>query len=425
MTVTTLPAFDGTMAALGISAPPDEWRAPWEAIQVAFPVAGLPCLVPHFLDDLNETCHYAEDILDALREAIMCVRGDERLARLAWLWHSLLIAPDAAALHVLDWPRPTAIGPAAEMFPAVVLLMQLPRLIAQHRECGIPAAVTRATCRDLEVWMRHALRTSGAWGFTRLAWMQHHCAGRLYRLGRLQFIHKPFTGAVRVYRHRGTGTVLALSAPGVRYRRDGLLDGTNGRVDAGAWTATLDDDGIAVRGFPLHPTGHALQAAVTLPRGEWESVLAEGDPILDMHIPEDGPMDHAQCGEALRQALAFFPRYFPELPPARAFFCYSWLLDAQYEQLLPPNSNIVRFLREFYCFPACTDDLDPFFRVFGGKPADLHAAPRDTTLRRAMLDFTLAGGALHLASAFILIDGLQWGAAPYRAMHPDRASVTA
>ena len=118
-------------------------------------------------------------------------------------------------------------------------------------------------------------------------------------------------------------------------------------------------------------------------------------------------MDHAACGEALRQARAFFPRYFPELPPARAFVCCTWLFDTQYEKLLPAESNIVRFQREFYCYPVKSDDDDPFFRVFGGKPADLRTAPRDSTLRRAMLDHTLAGNAFRIAGGFMLIDGLQ------------------
>ena len=397
---------DAVMTALGYRETPEAWRAGWEQAQAGFPTAGLPFITEGFLAEVQDTCGYAEEILAELHAICARVRGNAELARLAWLWHTLAFeAPD-----VISWPNPPCLGAQAAMFPAVVLLSGLPRLFALHRARNLPREVTRATCRDLELWMRHARRFTGEWGFTRLFWMQHHCAGRLYRLGRLQFIHKAFPdGQVIVFRRRADPSgVVALSASGLRYRRDGLLDGTNDRTDPEAWTATLEMGDDAVYGYPILPTGAASAERVTLPRSAWMPALSPGDPILEMHIPADGPMEHAACGEALRQALEFFPRYFPELPPAHAFACWSWLLDTQYAQLLPPASNIVRFQLEFHCFPQRSDDRDPFFRVFGSHAVDLQTAPRDTTLRRAMLDFTLAGNALHMAAGFILIDNLAW-----------------
>ena len=57
-------------------------------------------------------------------------------------------------------------------------------------------------------------------------------------------------------------------------------------------------------------------------------------------------MDFEACGESMRTALAFFPRHFPERLPAVAFVCSTWFFDAQYQQILPATSNIVRFQRE-------------------------------------------------------------------------------
>lgn len=414
MPQSTYTSFDDLMTALGVTDPPQEWRAGWEEAQASFP-GELAFTTDDFLDEVNGVCGYAEDILAALRAVMAVVRGDEGLSRLAWLWH-VLAFHSAEEPNPYNWPRPAVMGAWAEMFPAVVLLSGLPRLFALHRERVLPVLVTRDTCRDLEIWMRHALRYTGAWGFTRLAWMMNHCAGRLYRLGRLQFVHRPFTGGVRAYRHRQHGQVLALSEPGICYRRDGLVNGTNGRLDEEAWTAMLEITAQTVHGYPMHPAGHALATPVTLSPAEWEPLFAPGDAGLEMHIPADGKMDIDACGDALQQALAFYPRYFPELPPARAFFCCSWLLDAQYEQLLPAESNIVRFLREFYCYPIPSDDSDPFFRVFGPNLTDRGTAPRDTTLRRAMLDFTAAGHGLHMAAGIISIAGLEWGSGQFRRM---------
>jgi hypothetical protein len=40
--------------------------------------------------------------------------------------------------------------------------------------------------------------------------------------------------------------------------------------------------------------------------------------------------------------------------------------------------------------------------VFGNKPADLSQAPRDSSLRRAILDHLQAGNSMHKGMGFIL-----------------------
>jgi hypothetical protein len=398
---TSVMAFDDVMAALGIAAPPPEWRVGWEDAVATCP-AEVPFLADSFLDEVQAVCQYGDDIVAGLRGAMDAIRADARLSTLAWLCHreAFLADPEPATW---GWPSPIP------LFNGVVVLSGLPLMIARNRLRGIPDAVTRAVARDLELWMRHDRHLDGTWDFSRLGWMMNHVRGRLYRLGRLQFVHQPFKGRVLAYRHRATGAVTALSAAGVQYRRDGLVNGTNGRSEEDAWTSTLLEADGAVTGYPVDPRGVVGLEPATLALTEWECVLRPGDATLDLHIPQDGPMDYAQCGAALQEALAFYPRYFPEQPAPRAFTCFTWLLDPQYSDLLPTSSNIVRFQHEFYCFPLCSDDSDPFFRVFGGKPADLHAAPRDTTLRRAMLDHTLAGNAFRQAAGFILIQGHAWG----------------
>ena len=183
--------FDAVMATAGIEEPAPGWRMGWEAAQSDFPVAGVPFLAYGFLDELNHVCRFPEDILAPIRAVCARIRANEGLSRLTWLWQTLAYRmAEAPEMH--GWPNPAALGTLAPMFPAAVQLAGFELLIAHHRRRGIPVEVTRATCRDLELWMRHAMRASGAWGFTRLSWMQHHSVGRLY----LQFMHCPSYGAV-------------------------------------------------------------------------------------------------------------------------------------------------------------------------------------------------------------------------------------
>ncbi|MHB9133937.1 MAG: acyltransferase domain-containing protein [Armatimonadota bacterium] len=405
-------AFDDVMHAAGVPEAPESWRAGWDAAMAAYPGDALWFLTEASFHEANQTCGFPAEACEAYLAAMAGIRTQPALCRLAWLWHSLLFRDEPVSPH--GWPLPEGMGPDAAMFPGVVLLSGLPRLLAMHRERGISEEITHATCSDIEIWMRHDFTQNGRWGFQRLGWLVNHFSGQLFRLGRLQFKIIPFNYPVRAFIHRQSGQVVALSEPGVRYRRDGLVDGTDDIFDPEAWEPMLEMDDHAVRGHRITPFGYAQQQPVTLSLAEWQPCLAPGDQVLDMHIPRDGKMDFDACGESLRQALEFFPRHFPELPKAVAFICNTWLFDAQYQDLLPAESNIVRFQREFYLFPLRSDENEPFFRVFGGKPADLHAAPRDSTLQRALLDATLAGRHLHCAGGFALIEGFVWGTERYQ-----------
>jgi hypothetical protein len=82
---------------------------------------------------------------------------------------------------------------------------------------------------------------------------------------------------------------------------------------------------------------------------------------------------------------------------------------------LPTTSNIVRFQREFYLAPLPNaDDSQLFERVFGERPKDLSGLPRDTSLRRSVLDYVDAGGRFHGAGAVIFPEDLAWGQSVYR-----------
>jgi len=70
--------------------------------------------------------------------------------------------------------------------------------------------------------------------------------------------------------------------------------------------------------------------------------VAEGDPVLEIHVPGDGRLDIGDCLASLDKARAFFARYFPD-HRYQVFTCHSWLLDDTLKAYLPKNSNILRF----------------------------------------------------------------------------------
>ncbi len=74
--------------------------------------------------------------------------------------------------------------------------------------------------------------------------------------------------------------------------------------------------------------------------------VCQGDPVLEIHIPDTGPLTPEECDASIAMAKAFFPKYFPEFS-WKIFTCHSWLLDDTLQQLLPAHSNILKFQKRF------------------------------------------------------------------------------
>lgn len=111
---------------------------------------------------------------------------------------------------------------------------------------------------------------------------------------------------------------------------------------------------------------------------------------LAIHVPEEGgPLSPPAVDASLARARELFPAY------AQAC-CTSWLLDPQLAELLPPESNIVRFQRRFEpTGETGVDDARVLEFVFHTLAPDLDRLPRETTLQRAIVDHLRSGGHLY------------------------------
>ena len=74
--------------------------------------------------------------------------------------------------------------------------------------------------------------------------------------------------------------------------------------------------------------------------------VKEGEPVIEIHIPEGEPLDPAACSASIEQAKVFFAEFFPEWK-YRCFTTHTWLLDSTITELLPQTSNILAFQQMF------------------------------------------------------------------------------
>ncbi|TJY39834.1 hypothetical protein E5161_18010 [Cohnella pontilimi] len=360
-----------------------------------------------YLQTANEILRLPPDIYGAYETAMRLMRENGKLAE--WAVESrgkLFRSWETDELTDDLWPEYEALehllGEQTGMFYAVVLISGLPDTIDDYRTKGLPPGILTDTMEDVTVWIRDYRRRYGKWGFENFDWLKLHFTGRLFRLGRLQFVHDPFGYKIHVFRHVRTGEVAALSAASIWYDRHGLIDGNNGMSDEeGRWESSYEERERAIVGTPISSGGYARRETLCLPKEEWKKVLAENDPVLHVHIPEGGKMSHELCRKSYKLALEFYSAYFPELE-FKAFACGSWLLSPQFRRLLPESSNIVRFLNDFHLFPLKSMEEWTFSRVFGKRHIDPATAPRDTALRRAILEFMAQGNRMISAGGFIL-----------------------
>lgn len=125
--------------------------------------------------------------------------------------------------------------------------------------------------------------------------------------------------------------------------------------------------------------------------------LPVGERFLGVHIPEDGPLAPQACEESFAAARAFFERHYPEDRP-RGFVCASWLLDPTLAELLPDDSNIVRFQRRFELVASAKSYSSVFEFLFDrpdldrAQEPDLEALPQETALERAVVAHYRGGG---------------------------------
>lgn len=388
----------------------------WEESEACFP----PHL-PRFLDPANITgqrafARFPEHLDATLVAAAAQVSTSPALLHLAWHASRMVFDQlDYSSEKLRQWPDLVeALGPLSGAFYLLLALEAVPRTRAVHRLLGVPEDITRGCFGQImESTEYYAMYCEDGIGVRpgTLDWLRNHVKGDLFRLGRLDYMLKPFRGHLKAWRRRDSGWVQALALDGTRFDSGGLV----AREELpDSWQAHLVEGTAGIRGTPISPLGHAVREEVTLPADKWDLVFSPGDVILETHIPAGGGMTPSRCRESMQQALEFFPRYFPESPFA-GFACNSWILNPQLDRIYHPESNMVQWQRELYLFPVPSGDRSGLYFVFGEDDPDPRTAPRNTSLRRMLLDHLAADGRLISGGMFLLAEDFrQFGSQVYR-----------
>ena len=120
-------------------------------------------------------------------------------------------------------------------------------------------------------------------------------------------------------------------------------------------------------------------------------------PVLSVHIPSDAVLGREELDESYSIARQFFSQ--EKLCPwgkPKAVVCGSWLLAPALNGLLPEDSGIRRFARDYRLYDVDEEDQEFYEWLFGGcKP--MEELPERTSLQRAVKAHLAAGGRLGMA----------------------------
>lgn len=348
-----------------------------------------------------------DEAVPFLERAAARIAADEALGLLCRHAHYLVFERPSYT-DFRGWPTfENTLNDMAGAFWLLIALDTAPRVERLHASLGVPDEIRRATASRLAVAERYRTIHAGAWGLKKewLPWVRHHASGRLFRIGRMEYILAPFAGRVAVWRRRADGAVIALMPPGLPIGADGQVEAPWQAPGPQTRTSSLEVTARWIEGYPVSPDGCAGTRSVKLPRRDWEPVLQKGYPAISMHIPPGGSMTLDKCAESFFKARDFYRRFFSSEPPC-AVVCSSWIFSTQLEEILGSESNMVVFQRELYLHPVPPRKNEGMEFIFDRDDLPPRDLPRDTSLQRKVADFMSAGGVLRGGGMFFLLDDL-------------------
>ncbi len=115
-----------------------------------------------------------------------------------------------------------------------------------------------------------------------------------------------------------------------------------------------------------------------------------GDKAMTIHIPAYLKFTHELCHESYRRAREFFDKSLgmKDIP----IICNSWMIHPYLQEILPHESSISQFGRDFHIYDTTVDPDAPISWVFGKKEENLDDYPQDTTLQRNLVAWLKKGG---------------------------------
>lgn len=268
----------------------------------------------------------------------------------------------------------------AEGVVPAVFARAVPQTIAALRAEGMPEEIILDTLSDYGTWARFYLKNKGLVGIGEFGWESNFHSGCIVKLGRIQYETCLFPVPYTIYRSKVTGEVIPVLHDGMEVNDYGYM----AVEEPAAFTAVMKiENGILTCNRIDTKTAQVKNELAEYPLADLELLITQGMPVLNMHIPEVGPLTPESVSESIAMAREYFSA---KGYPAKVAICESWLLDPALQEYGTAAKNILSFQNRFALYPWDHNGSDTFNRVFGRGTdrSDIDALPEDTGLRRGL-----------------------------------------
>ncbi len=277
-------------------------------------------------------------------------------------------------------------GKHASLFYLHAALEKLPFAEKKYQELGIDDHIFVDTLRDIGNHIQLGFDLVGHYCIRSYNWISRHLEAEMFRVGRLQYQPRPFSGDVKGFYNASKDTFLLLCSAGMELCANGDMQGVcEKEATTDGFVTDYQETEDFFIGHPITPYGKALREPVKLCAKSWQKVLEQGDYLCDIHITKEPGFGMEAIIESYQQAQVFFRKHFPQFP-IKGMLCHTWLFTPQLQEMLPDTSNIVKFQRQFYLYPTKGSVKFLWNFVFSEIMEQKDAKP-DTQLRAKVLKY--------------------------------------
>ena len=226
---------------------------------------------------------------------------------------------------------------------------------------------------------------------TYFMWLHHFAFAEIFRVHGIQFEFSKINKNNAYLKNKISGEILPIMYAGQVHASGRMLVGAGGYEDeTDSFVAEFEE---TEENYICHGVfGHIVDKERKIyPKTHWELLAKAGDKCLAMHLPRGANITEENVRRACKTAFEIVEKSYPSYigVPVQ---CGSWLLDPGNEDILGPDSNVVRFGKLFVRIPTTSKGRAANGFVFPGKKLPDEELSEDTRLQRGLKQRYLSGG---------------------------------
>ncbi|MBQ9848451.1 MAG: hypothetical protein IJO64_05285 [Clostridia bacterium] len=239
-------------------------------------------------------------------------------------------------------------------------------------------------------YTQNCFDSKGYWGIVEWHWNMLCASGSMFLFGILKFQPSEFTGDFPVITNGKE--YITLAGGEFFIGKEGELVDCEEKSDGK--TSFYEDDEKYIA-HVISKDGRVALNTTEFDKKEWKDFLRGGDHTIDIHIPSKVEYTPEKFKEAFKMALDFYKDYYPD-HKTKAFACYSWILSAQLNKVLPENSNILKVNSRLHLIP-----------MIGSFDEDIMFIRKGSSLQQKIADERAKGTEFHFGIMYSPLDELE------------------